>query len=369
VKRYIFILSISILSLAISLTGCSSEKKPSAERLEIESEAASIDFPDSFQKDYDNQLRVDAQIIVPNELKGKKLQGAKAEYYSPKLETVKQKTEEYAGITLEEFDVLEDQDYEGITVYTHQYETLQEDVLSITYSENQNNLLYYPDDMGYVFYSFRLAEDPNYNAGLFLTGEEFAFAGMSDAFQRVKQYLEEIGIAVGEGYRCYSLSYETLRQEEIIYEEESHRERKEWSEKDNAYYFAMNQEANGLPVYIPLYGIYADDNDYNAPIQIMYKDSGIGFIQTGTMYVITPMETYVNPLGIEEIFDHVKEKYDMLISDDEVTITQAKLCWIPDKDSENLILGWSMRGHTSSGAGLQMFYDAQTGKELIGVSL
>ena len=131
----------------------------------------------------------------------------------------------------------------------------------------------------------------------------------------------------------------------------------------------MNQEANGLPVYIPLYGIYADDNDYNAPIQIMYKDSGIGFIQTGTMYVITPMETYVNPLGIEEIFDHVKEKYDMLISDDEVTITQAKLCWIPDKDSENLILGWSMRGHTSSGAGLQMFYDAQTGKELIGVSL
>ena len=229
--------------------------------------------------------------------------------------------------------------------------------------------MYVPQEISYVHAAFRLADDPDYNADLFQNGKEFPFKSIESAFLDVRQYLKEIGITIGEEYRCYSLDYETLRQEEVVYEENGSSGKGEWTEADNAYYFAINQEANGLPIYIPMYGIYAADIDYNAPIQIMYKASGIGFLETGTMYEIMPVDTYVNPLKLEEIFECIKEKYDMLISDEEIVLTQAKLCWIPDKTSDDLILGWSIRGNTSAGENLQMFYDAQTGKELLGVSL
>ena len=101
----------------------------------------------------------------------------------------------------------------------------------------------------------------------------------------------------------------------------------------------------------------------------MYKASGIGFIQTGNLYETEETEEYVNVIDIGEIFNSINEKYSMLISEEVVTVTQMKLCWIPNHDSDELILAWSIRGALSSGTEVQMFYDAQTGKELIGVSL
>ncbi len=368
-KKCRYLLPVMALLLSISMTGCQNQRKEPSKNNAAEGETAIIDFPSSYQKDYDNQLRVDAKIIVPDKLKGKSLRGAKAKLIKPDVEAVRQKTEEYLGTNLQEFLFTEQKDYQGTPLYIYQYADPQDSVFSITYSDDQNSLLYSPQEMSYVRTAFRLADDPGYNADLFQNDEEFPFESRQDAFMHVKQYLEDVGIIIGDEYRCYSLPYETLRQEEIVYEEDRTSGKGEWTEEDNAYYFAINQEANGLPVYIPMYGIYAADIDYNAPIQIMYKASGIGFIETGTMYEITSADTYVNPLRIEEVFECIKEKYDMLISDEEIILTQAKLCWIPDKASEDLILGWSIRGKTSAGESLQMFYDAQTGKELLGVSL
>ena len=96
-KNYRYLLPAMALLLSISMTGCQDQRKEPSKNNAADGETAVIDFPSSYQKDYDNQLRVDAKIIVPDKLKGKSLRGAKAKLIKPDVEEVRQKTEEYLG--------------------------------------------------------------------------------------------------------------------------------------------------------------------------------------------------------------------------------------------------------------------------------
>lgn len=78
----------------------------------------------------------------------------------PDVEEVRQKTEEYLGTTLQEFLFTEQKDYQGTPLYIYQYADPQDSVFSITYSDDQNSLLYSPQEMSYVRTAFRLADDP-----------------------------------------------------------------------------------------------------------------------------------------------------------------------------------------------------------------
>ena len=362
-NRVLAFLIMALLSMFLA-GGCSDKEDKVAEET-----ISRIDFPSELHKTYGEYVKADARILVPDAIKGEKIHKVKAALIDMDVELIKNKTEEYTQNQFEQFQILEQKDYQGITVYDHEYVDKEDGGFSITYSENQNSILYFPKDMTFVLSAFRLANDPDYNGDLFLNGEEFSFASRQDAFLNIKKYLEEIGVKIGEDYRCYYLDYETMEQEEKKYDADAGLGKKVWSESDNAYYFAINQEVESIPVYVPLFGIYNEDIDYNAPIQIMYKASGIGFIQTGNLYETEETEEYVNVIDIGEIFNSINEKYSMLISEEVVTVTQMKLCWIPNHDSDELILAWSIRGALSSGTEVQMFYDAQTGKELIGVSL
>lgn len=140
-KYRIVLLGLALLA-AIGLAGCHFRKNESMKNSETESETAVIDFPSSYQKDYDNQLRADARIIVPDEVKGRRLQGAKVKLIKPDVDAVKLKTEEYLGTTLQEFLSIEQKDYQRITLYIRQYADPQDGVFSNIFGRSKQLIIF-----------------------------------------------------------------------------------------------------------------------------------------------------------------------------------------------------------------------------------
>lgn len=137
----------------------------------------------------------------------------------------------------------------------------------VNYTGKQGEQLFYePSNVEYshpnIDYILNcLFTDPqfsSYNLDLYSQTENLSFASKKEIFHKVKMMFASLDVPVSEQYTCYALNHETLQKEEKPMDSARNRvekaKKQKWTKEDDAYYFVLHQEINGIPITQLPYG-------------------------------------------------------------------------------------------------------------------
>lgn len=179
-----------------------------------------------------------------------------------------------------------------------------------------------------------------YNRDAYPTQGDLSFAKRDDAYQKITEELESLGIPMEkvEIERCYSLPYQTLsEQEQIAFENEAvdADERKiDWSSEDDAYYYYIWQTEQELPVYPCGYVEHIDPENIKGGIECCYSKDGIDFLDVSYWMDFKQEEETLSLLSFEDIIKTVEEKYGDVINDRMMTLNTCRLFEAPIPQAE-----------------------------------
>lgn len=220
------------------------------------------------------------------------------------------------------------------------------------------------------------AED--YNLPAYEKKKNFAFASEEEAFEKVKSFLKEAGIELGDNYQTdtYFLDYATLSEQESHYDingnkvEEQYK--KDWSKEDDAYLFYIHQTYCGLRDFHhgDLWKGQAEDS--NAQITVLYGTDGIEYMRVQNLGTYSMGGEQKKFLDFRNIAEILMSHFDSILDDASYEVTEAELiCDYAEADSQggNVITPvWAFRvTEKTSGdtdVNYEMRIDALTGKIL-----
>lgn len=216
-------------------------------------------------------------------------------------------------------------------------------------------------------------EGKEYNADLYLTGEEFEFMSIEEAYQNILKIASKIGLNIEGKYTCFSLNYKTLKESEFAIgkdgEEDTSSYKEQWTEDDNGYYFTIHQVLQDCIVQYPNADVYQKICDANAPIQVIFTKNGIEMFESGKIFTFKQGNELILLTNFENIADSIATKYNMLLTDSTYKVIKAELFWRPVKtESEiyEMIPTWEITVvETSSDSVSYMYINAVTAEEMI----
>ena len=376
-----------LVFVCCSLIGCSNNTKEEKLSEEVSDQVESKDaseisqnegnkrdlfdsLPFHIEEKYSDIIQINADVIVSAEVRENGLLSIKTKLLSLDPEKVKEKLEEVSGEKFGEIEEREDRNYKNEIVCDYFCNSTEGNHMSVSQSAEDSSLFYRTQVTSHYEAAFRLANDLDYNGEKYQKPQEFPFATEEEIYKKFAEFGESLGISINDEHTTYYLDYETLAGEEEQQVNQGNIQPKNWTEADNAYYFCTSQESQGIPLYVPLYGIYMDAIDYNASMQARWGKSGLGYIMAGSLYTIETNSEYVKLESLETIFENLQKKYDLLIMNDTVTITKIKLYWMPELNKEAARPVWILTGkQNESGKEIQHVFDAETGKEQIGAKI
>lgn len=250
------------------------------------------------------------------------------------------------------------------------YEGVNNEILTVT----PYSLGYSTRFFTYINHAFRLQQGySDYNAYKYSTEKDLSFETRQNAFNAIKEVLRNIGIEVGEEYRCFALDYKTMQQEEYVIDingdidKEAYKD--SWTQDDDSYYFIINQSYKETPAYHIFYDAFPLVADENAPIQVIYNKNGIQFLQIEKVFTFRQEEGVYNLKSFSEVAEVLQKKYGMLLGDSFYEVNFAQLYYMENKLSENryeILPVWIFRTKESStGKVLQDVVNAQTAEEIV----
>jgi len=215
---------------------------------------------------------------------------------------------------------------------------------------------------------------------VFENSGELWFGSTTEAIDNIAQSLEDVGYEVGQlNYSYYVLDHQIMQTLEPM---ESLKERvktqEEWSQSDDAYYFLIEQEYQGIPVY---FGdeMFPNDNQEDRPIHAIYSAEGVQQLYVPDMYSFAEKEEQqpIQLTGFSDIADVIARKYGNILTDAKYQVERAKLYQMPVRNENNHLdvkLAWLVE-ITESGIDsesgeayeftIYSHIDAETGEELM----
>ena len=224
----------------------------------------------------------------------------------------------------------------------------------------------------YVLHSFHLEGD-DYNADLYLTGKEFEFKSIDEAYRDISEVLSELDLDITGKYNCYSLDYKTMEENEYVValdEEKAKDEYKDnWTKDDNGYFFAVHQTLQGCTVQYPLAEVFKQVCDANAPVQILYTHNGIVYMDIYDLFTFQQSDKPLSLKSFDEVADTIAHKFNMILTEDKYEVKSAELFFRPvegDKESFEMIPAWEITiREVSTERTLHMYVNALTAEEML----
>lgn len=216
-------------------------------------------------------------------------------------------------------------------------------------------------------------EGSDYNADEYLTGKEFAFMSIVNAYQDVVDTASEFGMDVSGSYNCYSLDYEKMKENEYAIDHKGKEDissyKDNWTEEDNCYFFAIHQMLQDCIVQYPIADVFKEVCDANAPVQALYTKNGLEMLSVRNIFTFKQTKEPLLLKDFEEIADAIANKYNMILADSKYEVTEAELFWRPMESGEEsfeMIPAWEITVlEVSSGRTLHMYVNAVTAEEIL----
>lgn len=327
-------------------------------------------FPQKFMKEYDRVI-FDAELVTGNQENGY----VQTTAILQTVDTAKAYDTFMKDIPLNDTYEFEGENGTGkSTTYVGEAET----VLSV--KEASSNCSFSSKKLApYVNAAFRIQEKyDDYNADKYSTSHDLDFASRQTVYNSLLETLENIGLHFDGKHTAYALDYQTLQNEEYAIDingnEDTGNYKPEWSQEDDCYYFFMRQNYQGLPVYHVFADIFKEAIDENAPLQIIYSQSGIEYLNIEKLFQFSDDTKAVALADFGQIAQTVADKYNMLLSESTYKVENATLYYMVDvvgvKAPYHVSPVWIMdvEEQDQSGSSIkqeQMVIDGVTAKEVL----
>ena len=226
----------------------------------------------------------------------------------------------------------------------------------------------------YVSNAFRLQQGySDYNADKYRLDKDLEFASRQEAFENIRRALKIMGIRIGDQYQCYVLEHAVMQSEEAVMDINGNLDpanyKGSWTQDDDSYYFVINQSYGNTPAYHVFYDNFPLAADENAPVQVLYNQDGIQFLQLEKVFTFTEQEGNYDLKPFEEMAEVIEMKYGMLLDGSTYSVNQAVLYYMENKagGGQYEVLPVWIFDTTDNGTGkkLQDIVDAQTGEEIL----
>ncbi len=236
--------------------------------------------------------------------------------------------------------------------------------------------IYAAPEKDFYFYAFTdsITNRDMYNAQKYSLSNQLSFASRDTAIQKVLEVLDTIGYDPGSfSYQAYALDASTLNREsrrvyEWGFEEDEIAFQTEWDTQEEAYSLNLWQEVQGLPVWTARIDPVNLLDESMAPVTALYRENGFVSFRVSDILTFETTAEYDTLLPLKEIIHIISEKYDNIITDGRIVVTEMKLCALASHDGEGscvLIPAWVcnywQEFDNNSG---QMILNAATGYEI-----
>lgn len=271
-----------------------------------------------------------------------------------------------------------EKDYEEDNIYDRSYYS-NDDGFALDFGPDSSNFSYHRgnSNFDYIIAAFRLEKKfDDYNADKYSKDTDLAFMSRDDAYSKVLDELQKLGLKADYEYTSYALDYNTLQKEEVHLAQEGDTDKSaykdHWSESDDSYYFAIRQLYSGIPVYYPFTGEFVDECEENYTISSLVDKDGIIDLSVDNVYSFSNEKKVSKLADFDTIFKTVSEKYNSVLGDSSYKFDTAELVYYVDLSSQNGTYKttpvWIIKGQEEAGGGdneTQIFIDAQDGTEVI----
>lgn len=358
-------------ALCITLAGCGngSKEAPQADTSgktetgegvseEAASQKTGVEMPEHYDKEAGN-VSFKTEVIVSDEVRESGLQKLSASVQKPDPEKV---LECLMGDTEIKVKNEEENNY--------WYEGANHEILTV----NDTSIGFSTQFSVYVSNAFRLQQGySDYNADKYRLDKDLEFASRQEAFENIRRALETMGIRIGDDYQCYVLEHAVMQSEEAVMDINGNLDpanyKGSWTQDDDSYYFVINQSYGNTPAYHVFYDNFPLAADENAPVQVLYNQDGIQFLQLEKVFTFTEQEGNYDLKPFEEMAEVIEMKYGMLLDGSTYSVNQAVLYYMENKagGGQYEVLPVWIFDTTDNGTGkkLQDIVDAQTGEEIL----
>ena len=376
------------LFVIISCCGCENKNEIQVENINLSTKSEMVDggsigsedlnkniinydFPDTYQDKIEN-VQFDTKIIVSKEINQNGL-------YSTKIQLKERNYDKVCDIVFEgvEIETRDEQDAGVGEKYGKSLYCVGTD--NRTLYMNNRILTASNESSRLVMRTISMEAGEEYNADMYLTGEEFEFMSIDEAYQSVLQYLSDIGIDIEDNdnykYNCYSLNYKTMEEVERAIKENTQdtssytfKYKDKWTQEDNTYLFAIHQYCQDCVVQYPAGGVFPKISDANAPIIVLISQNGIERVDSAEIFDFEQGNEILDLLKFEDIASNIAEKYNMLLTDSKYIVEEAVLYWRPSEKEDltfDLIPVWEVSvKDVKLDKSICIYMNALTGKEI-----
>ena len=375
-KKSIFILSMFLCVFAVSACSQSGQREavPSAsgtEGIHTPSQDSAMNT-DSIVLSLDENTQVNAEVSTPESLQNMKMNLVKA--HRPTM-----KEEDIQKLFATEMHVdkkVMDKGYKS--------RELGEYDISLLYGKEGEFMEVSPTDIyfhtpGYDYYLNCLFTDPafdDYNLSRFSLTKELPFAPRENVFQIIKNYFDALGISISDDYEAYALNHKKLQKEEkpmdadgkILNEDKKNC----WTKEDDAYYFILQQEVDGVPIRQVQYGDgFQGTGIEQTELMAVYGARGMIAFREYWGYVLEETTEEREIISLDRALESLQKKYDMLLTKDSTLFDEVALELMPVfiRDNEYEIHPvWAFRGQIQvedwGSSDIELFFDGFSGKEI-----
>ena len=375
-KKSIFILSMFLCVFAVSACSQSGQREavPSAsgtEGIHTPSQDSAMNT-DSIVLSLDENTQVNAEVSIPESLQNMKMNLVKA--HRPTM-----KEEDIQKLFATEMHVdkkVMDKGYKS--------RELGEYDISLLYGKEGEFMEVSPTDIyfhtpEYDYYLNCLFTDPafdDYNLSRFSLTKELPFASRENVFQIIKNYFDALGISISDDYEAYALNHKKLQKEEkpmdadgkILEEDKKDR----WTKEDDAYYFILQQEVDGVPIRQVQYGDgFQGTGIEQTELMAVYGVRGMIAFREYWGYVLEETMEEREIISLDQALESLQKKYDMLLTEDSTLFDEIALELMPVfiRDNEYEIHPvWAFRGQIQvedwGSSDIELFFDGFSGKEI-----
>lgn len=276
---------------------------------------------------------------------------------------------------------------------------------TVAKQENNRMLLYGGDltlfmttEYNYIFYAFQHdSSSGDYSADQYKL-KSLPFMTPDNAFNNVVKTFDSFGLDVSGVHDTYCLDNATtlsinglsIMSHFLCYEALGPADltgKMMYDENDDFYFFTLYPKYHGIPITAGD-GLTVGGGAFD----VAYSERGIEYLSATSLYKEkSVMQTNVQIYGLDGALQTLKHKYDQTILADPVKVTGIRFCYVPVPLSKNgdeveLLPAWNFDVNQTvldiNGNGVdavmhsgkpkteqvEIFFDATTGKELIGSS-
>ncbi len=370
IKNAAFII-ICLAAVGIMWNQSHSEIRQETEESVDSSETAvqEVTFPGEYQQEVNRVFSIDAKVVIPEDFNPNQLCRASAKIYE--LDIEKWKSRFLTGTEIFDVDPEGGMSREGDDLLRELYQTEGEGNLYLSSQEGfyYDAGRYLPINSGLEFHENKGTADH------FSETAELENISRSDAWNGLMKELDALGIHTDDFQvqYAYALDYETLgqKEQEMLQEEyiEPEETKGSWTSEDNAYYYCLLQKDQGLPVFYPEEVMEYEEDIYFGAVMSYYGASGLIGLNVNCLFDITDGKEKIYLAPFETITDTLIKKYEQVIMDSEITVTEFRLFQYPlrrGKDTYEIIPVWICKlEYKDSDSVMYIPIHAVTGEEML----